>query len=231
MAIKSKKASAAKAKTKATSGKKAAGDKPVRLYGLWLSQPAQRVALMLRMTRTPYSYVHVDLMAGEHRKPDYMKISRFGQVPALVCRGETMCQSTRILEFLADQTGKFDGRSAANKRTVREWLNWCDDRLVNLSRARAAIRFIKAKPDVIEYTKGNAKAALDVLNAHLKGRDFIVGKSATIADIAAYPAVALADEADLNLKDWPNVYQWCMRMSKLPGSGKPYDLLPKESRA
>ena len=231
MATKGKKAAASKAKAKAKPAKKPAASKQVQLYGLWLSQPTQRVALMLRLTRTPHSYTHVDLFAGEHKKPDYLKISRFGQVPALVYRGEAMCQSTRILEFLADQTGKFDGRSAANKRTVREWLNWCDDRLVNLSRARAAIRFLKAKPEVVEYTKGNAKAALDVLNGHLKGRDFIVGKTPTIADIAAFPAVALADEAELNLKDWPNVYQWCVRMSKLPGSAMPYDLVPKESRA
>lgn len=231
MATKSKKASGATSKAKAKPAKKTASSKQVQLHGFWLSQPAQRVALMLRMTRTPHSYVHVDLLTGENRKPDYLKISRFGQVPALVCRGEAMCQSTRILEFLADQTGKFDGRSAANKRAVREWLNWCDDRLVNVSRTRAAIRFAKAKPEVVEFVKGNAKGALDVLNAHLKGRDFIVGKSPTIADIAAYPAVALADEAELNLKDWPNVHQWCVRMSKLPGSAKPYDLLPKESRA
>jgi len=231
MATKGKKAAVSKSKAKAKPAKKAAPSKQVRLYGHWLSQPAQRVALMLRLTRTPFSYSHVDLMTGENKKPGYMKISRFGQVPALECRGETMCQSTRILEFLADQSGKFDGRSTSNKRTVREWLNWCDDRLVNLSRARAAIRFLKAKPEVIEYTKGNARAALDVLNGHLEGRDFIVGKAPTIADIAAFPAVALADEAELNLKDWPNVYQWCVRMSKLPGAAMPYDLLPKESRA
>jgi len=234
MATKTKKAapaakSTSKPAAKAKTSKKA--KKAVELHGHWLSQPVQRVALMLRMSRTPHSYAHVDLLTGANQKSDYRSISRFGQVPTLICRGEAYCQSNRILEFLADQTGKFDGRSAANKRAVREWLNWCDDRLSNVSRVRAQLRFAKAKPEVVEFTKGAAKAALDTLNAHLKGRDYIIGKSPTIADISAYPAVALADEAELNLKDWPNVHQWCLRMSKQPGSGHPYDLMPKESRA
>jgi glutathione S-transferase len=170
-------------------------------------------------------------MQGEHKKPEYLAISRFGQVPALVCGNETMCQSNRILEFLAETTGKFDGKSAKDKRAVREWLNWCDDRLINIARSRAQIKFFKGKPEVIENAQGNAKTALDTLNAHLKGRTCIVGNKPTIADISAYALVALADEAELNLKDWPEVYAWCTRLSKLPGSGHPYEIMPKESRA
>jgi glutathione S-transferase len=223
-----KKGSAAKAKTKA----KAQSKTPtIHFYGHWLSQPAQRVGLMLSMAKVPHAYHHVDLMQGENKKPDYVAISRFGQVPALVCKGEAMCQSNRILEFLAQTTGKFDGKSAKDKRAVREWLNWCDDWLMNIRRARGQIKFLKGKPEVIENFQSNAKTALGTLNTHLEGRSCIVGSKPTIADISAYALVALADEAGLDLKDWPEVHAWCTRMSKLPGSGHPYDVMPKESRA
>lgn len=219
-----KKAAAAKARGKT---RKAAKKPAVHFYGHWLSQPTHRVALMLRMAKLPHVYHHVDLMKGEHKSPDYLKISRFGQVPALVCGGEALCQSNRILEFLAESTGKFDAKSAKDKRAVREWLNWCDDRLVNVARSRGQIKFFNGKPEVIATFQNNAKAALDTLNAHLKGRTCIVGNKPTIADISAYALVALADEAGLDLKAWPEVHAWCARMSKLPGSGHPYEFMPK----
>ncbi len=225
-----KKVAAAKSKARAKSSPKAKQAK-VHFYGFWLSQPTQRVGLMLRMAKVPHVYHHVDLFQGEHKKLDYLKISRFGQVPALVCKGEALCQSNRILEFLAQSTGKFDGKSAKDKRAVREWLNWCDDRLVNVNRARAQIRFQKGSPEVVAFCQANARAALDALEAHLKGRKFIVGAKPTIADIAAYAQIALLDEAQLDVKTWPSIAEWCARMAKLPGSGHPYEIMPKESRA
>lgn len=231
MATKSKKKGSA-TKTKAKTKAKAQSKTPtIHFYGHWLSQPTHRVGLMLSMAKVPHAYHHVDLTQGEHKKPDYIAVNRFGQVPALVCKGEAMCQSNRILEFLAQTTGRFDGKSAKDKRAVREWLNWCDDRLISIARARGQIKFWNGKPDVIESAQSSAKVALDALNAHLKGRSCIVGNKPTIADISAYGLVALADEAQLSLQDWPDVYAWCTRMSKLPGSGHPYDVMPKESRA
>lgn len=232
MARKAKKKIAAKSKSKVKVKAKAQAKQPkVHFYGFWLSQPSQRVGLMLKMAKVPHDYHHIDLLQGEHKKPDYLKINRFGHVPALVCGGETMCQSNRILEFLAEATGKFDGKSGKDKRAVREWLSWCDDRLINVNRARAQIRFQKGGPEVVAFCQANARAALDVLNAHLKGRDFIVGTKPTIADIAVYPQIALLDEAQLNVSDWPDVQAWCMRVSKLPGAVQPYEIMPKESRA
>lgn len=230
MASRARTSNAAKQRAKTSAAARARG-RSLRLYGHWLSHPALRVALMLHLTQMPYAYTHIDLLTDESQRPPYKKINRWGQVPTLVYRGESLCQSARILEFLAAETGRFDGRSAIDKRLVREWLNWCDDRLANLTRTRSAIRFVKGGPEAIRYIRGHAKLALDALNAHLEGRDFIVGKSLTIADIAAYPAVAHAGEARFKLKDWPNVLRWRERMASLSGVSDPYDLLPQRSRA
>jgi len=213
---------------KSTSRKPA--KKVIDLYGNWLSQPAQRVALMLSMAKAPHRYHHVDLQQGEHKTPAYRKISRFGQVPALTYKGEAFCQSSRILELLAEKLGKFDGGSAASRREVREWMSWIDDRLTNLRRARSLLRFNNGAPDAIAAAQKDGSAALDVLNGHLSGRKFIVGAKPTIADISAYCLVALADEGGVDTKGWPNVESWAGRMRALPGAGHPYDVIPKESR-
>lgn len=94
------------------------------LYGLFASAPSYKVGLMLTLCDEAFDYVHVNLREGAHKKPDYLKINRFGQVPALVdnSNGKTLCQSGAILEYLADKTGKFGGASLDDRLRAREWL-------------------------------------------------------------------------------------------------------------
>ena len=77
------------------------------LYGLFASAPSFKVGLMLTLCDEAFDYVHVNLREGAHKKPDYLKINRFGQVPALVdnSNGKTLCQSGAILEYLVQKYG------------------------------------------------------------------------------------------------------------------------------
>ena len=76
-----------------------------------------------------------------------------------------------------------------------------------------------------------SKVALKLLDDHLKGRDWVVGKSATIADIDLYGVATYAAEGGFNLADYPNVQAWIKRFEALPGYGKPEAILPKETKA
>ena len=75
------------------------------------------------------------------------------------------------------------------------------------------------------------KVALKLLDDHMKGREWAVGKSATIADIGLYGAVNNATEGGFNLADYPNVQAWMTRFEGLPGYGKPEAILPTETKA
>jgi glutathione S-transferase len=205
------------------------------LHGISFSGPTYKVGLMLSLAAEPFDYVHVNMMAGEHKQPPYLAKQRYGQVPLLVDRsnGRHLCQSAVILEYLADTLGKFGGATLEERLQVREWLFWDFDRLAApIYRARVIRAGIRpAPPEVLEDCMKSGQSSLKVLDAHLAGRDWLVGEGATIADIDIYGVVAYSDGAGIDLAPYSNVTAWMKRLEALSGFASTKALLPQESRA
>ncbi|MDZ5697469.1 glutathione binding-like protein [Chelativorans sp. M5D2P16] len=62
-----------------------------------------------------------------------------------------------------------------------------------------------------------ADRILGIMDSHLAQRNWLATNEATIADIACFPYIALAYEADLSIKDYPAITRWCERVAALPG--------------
>lgn len=202
------------------------------LYGSFLSAPTYKVGLMLSLSGLAFDYRHVDLAKGEHKGPDFLKLNRYGQVPVLVHGGLSLCQANTILEYLAEQTGKFAGSNPEERQRIREWLVWETDRLEpGVSRTRFFERFAKPDAAVMEYMRKNGEAGFGVLNGLLEGKRFLVGERPTIADIGVLGAIIHMAEGKFDATTWPNVKAWWDRVAALPGFALPYDLLPKHDRA
>jgi glutathione S-transferase len=203
------------------------------LHGIWLSGPTYKAGLALSLRGQDFAYKHVDLRAGAHKKPEYLAINRFGQVPALVDGDLKLCQSGSILLYLADKFGKMGGKTPEEKARVREWLFWEFDRLAsNVYRPRAIKRgFMKADDSIYQLYTGMANDALRVLDEALSKSSFLVGNEVTMADVAVYGDVAYAEEAAIDLAPYSNVKAWMGRIEKLPGFKKYADVLPQQDAA
>jgi glutathione S-transferase len=207
---------------------------PYTLHGVWLSGPTYKVGLMLSLTGAKFDYEFVNLREGAHQKPEYKAKSRFGQVPCLTVNatGKNLVQAAAILGYLAQATGKFAGANADEQQEMREWMLWEYDRLAppvyRLRAAKAGFRKFDEATAQMYATEGNA--ALKALNEHLQGRNWMVGSSASIADIDIYGAVNYAGDGGFDLGQYPNIGAWMKRFEALPGFGKPDAILPKESR-
>ena len=81
-------------------------------------------------------------------------------------------------------------------------------------------------PDVIAFNQGRLKAAYQVLNNHLEGRDWIVGEDVTNADISCCGYLYYPEPFGFDRADWPNIDAWLTRLSEQPGWKHPYDLMP-----
>ncbi|MFO0293166.1 MAG: glutathione S-transferase family protein [Rhodospirillales bacterium] len=202
------------------------------LHGMWLSIPACKVGLALAMMGVDFDYRHVDLSGGAQKTAEFLARNRFGQVPVLEHEGHHVAQSNVILHYLADAYDQFLGRSAAEEIRVEEWLQWDQDRMSALAMLRSMKRFPRYKQpdDVVAFVATRAQQALDFLDHHLGNSKFIAGPRPTVADIAIFPTVALADEAGIEIARWPNVRAWAERFLKLPGAVHPYAAMPREDR-
>jgi glutathione S-transferase len=70
-------------------------------------------------------------------------------------------------------------------------------------------------PDPAALKKGEeAFAALaSVLDGHLAGRDYLVGKSLTLADFSVAANLALAQPAKIPVDKYPNITRWYGRIA------------------
>jgi glutathione S-transferase len=200
------------------------------LYGTHTSGPVYKVALALSLLGQPYRFRYVDFDQRQQKSPKHLELNRYGEVPVLVVDGgPALSQSGAILEWLAEQSGRFGG---SDRQEARQWLFWTADRLaIPVYRARAIARGkLAADPAVGAFLRKAAEAAFDLLETHLKGRSWLVGDQVSIADIDLYPVVALAPQADFDLARWPSVLAFKERFETLPGWGKQADLAPNHDR-
>lgn len=66
-------------------------------------------------------------------------------------------------------------------------------------------------------SQSGTSISLPVVEAHLAGRDWLVGDRLTVADLAASPYLALMGDAGFDLDDWPAIRDWTRRIAALPG--------------
>jgi glutathione S-transferase len=60
-------------------------------------------------------------------------------------------------------------------------------------------------------------SALEALERHLDGRQFLVGDGLTLADIALYAYTHVADEGGFDLERYPALQAWLGRVASEPG--------------
>lgn len=198
------------------------------LFGSFTSSSSYKPMLYLSLARLPFSFRTVNLKTGAQKGPDYMAVNRYGQVPALRHAGLTIVQSNVILDYLARATGHFDGGTGQGRWTAREWLSWEADSVTNVAKVRHHSRFRAVDPAVMQYFRPLADAAIGFVDDALAGRDWLVGRAPSIADIGCWGRMAFMAEGGIDIARWPNVRAWSRRLAALPGFAPPYDLIPKK---
>jgi glutathione S-transferase len=204
------------------------------LHGINVSGPTYKVALYLSLAGVPFDFVLTSPRA-DAKTPDYLTTkNRWGQVPVLVdnATGKTYRQAPSILELLAEKTKKFRGKSPDDRIAIREWMYWDLDRLAPpLYRLRGQkLGFRQFGQLVAEMYNTEANAALGVLETHLTGQNWLVGKGMTIADIDIYGVLDYAAAGGLDLKAYPKIRGFMKRVQGRQGFGKPADVIPSASR-
>lgn len=191
----------------------------MKLYHFPLSGHAHRARLFLSLIDAPVDVVDIDLAAGEHKQPEYLKLNRFGQVPVLVDGETAIADSNAILVYAAKKFGRTDWlpESPAEAAAVQRWLSVAAGQIAFGPAAARLITVFGAGFDADEVI-GRAHAVLAVIDAELEGRDWIasVGKP-SIADIALYSYIARAPEGNVDLSGYSEVKSWLARIEALPG--------------
>jgi len=191
----------------------------IKLYRYPLSGHSHRVELFLSILGLEAEIIDVDLANGEHKQEAFLNKNIFGQVPVLEDGPITIADSNAILVYLAS---KYDSKRnwlpLGNEESaeVQRFLSIAAGEIAHGPAAARLITVFGAELDQDALIK-QSHALLETLEAHLKDRDWLAGKQATIADIADYTYIAHAPEGNVSLNGYPNVRAWLKRIEALPG--------------
>lgn len=190
----------------------------MKLYDMELSGNCYKIRLLCGLLGIDYERVPVDLMQGQHKTEDFLRLNPRGQIPVLEDAGVLIWDSSAILLYLARQYGgeQWLPLAAQSMAVVMQWLSLAQNELLyGLARARAAKKF--NRPWDVEQCQQHGRLGLQVLERQLATNDWLAGSQPTIADIACYPYVALAPEGGVALAEFPAVLAWMQRIRELPG--------------
>lgn len=186
-------------------------------YSFPLSGHAHRVALMLSLLDVAHRRVDVDLRQAEQKRPEFLALNVFGQVPVIDDDGVVVADSNAILVYLAKRygNGAWLPEHPAGAARVQRWLSVAAGPLASGPAAARLVTVFGASLDA-SATLARAHALLGVMDGELEQRDFLAGGAPTIADIACYAYVAHAPEGNVSLADYPHVRAWLARIENLP---------------
>ncbi len=203
----------------------------MKLYCFGESGHSYKAALALELSGLDWEPVYVDFFAGETRSPDYRQnVNEMGECPVLVDGDVTLSQSGIIQSYIAEKSGKFGGSTPQEAREILRWVLWDNHKLSSMAGiTRFLMNFLpedKRPAEVIAFNQGRLKSAYGILNAHLEGRDFIVGDGPSNADFTCVGYLYYPEPFGFSRSEWPNIDRWLSNVSALEGWKAPYDLMP-----
>ena len=193
----------------------------LRLYDYLPSGNGYKVRLLLTQLTIPFELVERDITNGETRTPEFLAKFPNGRIPAVEFDdGKLLFESNAIISYFAENT-QFYPQSRFERAQVLQWLffeQYSHEPYI------ASVRYlIYVAPDtkdprraILDMMIRRGYAALDVMENHLRTREWFVGDSYSIADIALYAYTHVADEGGFDLGKYPAIRGWLERVRSQP---------------
>jgi len=190
----------------------------LRIWGRSNSINVQKVLWCCEELDVSYHRVDVGGPFGGNREPEYLRLNPNGLVPTISDGGFVLWESNAIVRYLAARhgMGTLCPEDLAERADADRWMDWQLGTLWASFRA-AFVGLIRTPPEkrdraniarAIRKTAGN----LDLLDAHLAGRDYVTGPSLTMADIPLGVTAYRWFTLDIERPAIPNLEAWYERL-------------------
>lgn len=189
------------------------------LYNMPLALNCYKVRILLSLLDIEHRTESIDLLKDEHRTPEFLALNPFGQLPVLTHGDLVIRDSHAILVWLARRYGgdEWMPTDPDDEAAVNSWLSAAAYELrLGPYDARLKVHFpwLCVNADAVEE---NTEKALRLFEGRLSSRDWIALDRPTVADVAAFPALAQCGDGNVSLEGYDAINAWLARMRTLPG--------------
>ena len=197
----------------------------MKLYNIVGSPNCRKVLAVASRLGTRLDIEYLDFFAGDLTKPDYATVNPNRMVPALRDGDLVLWESNAIMQYLADCVpgNTLFPREPRARADIARWQCW---ELAHFNKAFGTLgfetflkpNFLKQESDkeAVRLAQGDLARFAPVLDAHLKGRQFLVGNNVTLADYSMIHLVDFQAAVPFDWKPYANINAYFERGRALP---------------
>ncbi|KAJ7263586.1 glutathione S-transferase [Mycena haematopus] len=190
------------------------------------------VYLLLAEKQIPFELVAVDLKANEQKKPEFLAMHPFGQVPVIDDDGFILYESRAICRYLADKYADqgpnlfpkgLKERAMVEQGAAVELTNFEPAILKLFAEGGKRRRGLPFDQAIIDDALAGLSAVLDVYEVILGKQKFLGGDEYSLADLFHFGSAPRLAENGVDImtsKSRPNVTRWWDELTARPAWAK-----------
>lgn len=187
-----------------------------------------RIALAEKGMIDKVEFIHVDVMGGAHRKPDFVQKNPGAAVPVMELEdGTCIAECSAITEYVDHADGKptLTGKTAKERAVIAMMQRRAEAGLLDSVGTYFHHATPGLGPDLETYqnkdwgmkAKERALSTMRYLDGVLTGQKFLAGDAFTVADITAFAGLGFADFSKIDIPaELKNLIAWRARVSARP---------------
>lgn len=170
-----------------------------------------------------FEAITINLVKSEHTQPDFLKVNPAGKLPALVDGDFVLTESVAIVLYLAQ---KYPDKhllpeDLKQRAELDRWMLFTvtelEQPLWRIARHTSIYPQAQRLPADVSIASREFKEMAAVLEAHMQGRQFIVGDHVSVADFVLAYTLDWGNEVHL-LGDCPRLLSYMERMYARPNA-------------
>jgi GSH-dependent disulfide-bond oxidoreductase len=183
-----------------------------------------KVSIALEELGLPYRVHAIDLMKGEQKRPDYLKLNPNGRIPTIVDTDNdnfAVFESGAILIYLAEKTGRLLPKDVKGRSRALQWLMFQMGGVgPMMGQANVFFRYFpeKIQPAIDRY-QNECRRLFEVLDRRLAQSEWLADEY-SIADIATWPWVRTYKWSGVKVDGLEHLKRWRDAMAARPACQK-----------
>ncbi|XP_049304148.1 glutathione S-transferase 1-1-like [Bactrocera dorsalis] len=188
-------------------------------YYMPASAPCRAVLLTAKCVGIELNKILLDLRAGEHLTPEFLKINPQHTIPTLVDKDFALWESRAIMIYLVEQYAKTDSlysQCPETRALINQRLYF--DMNLALTFGKYFYKPVMSKTPFDPEQRKQLETQLELFNTLLAGNNFVIGETLTLADLALLATISTIDVAqclkdfNVNVRKYAHIQKWYENM-------------------